>query len=57
MPQTAIFGPVFATILLTFAVWVYMFVRRISFIQASKKGLTHTRSQFRDSSAWASFLM
>jgi len=30
--QTAIFGPFFATILLTFAVWVYMYVRRIRFL-------------------------
>lgn len=35
MPQTAIFGPVFATVLLTFVVWVYMYVRRISFITRS----------------------
>jgi hypothetical protein len=33
MDQTAIFGPFFATMLLTFAVWVFMFVRRIAFIQ------------------------
>ena len=32
MPQTAIFGPVFATVFLTFLVWVYMYIRRISFI-------------------------
>ena len=32
MPQTAIFGPVFATVFLTFIVWVYMYIRRISFI-------------------------
>jgi hypothetical protein len=32
MSQTAIFGPVFATIGLTFLVWIYMYVRRISFI-------------------------
>jgi hypothetical protein len=38
MPQTAIFGPVFATILLTFVVWLYMYVRRIAFIQG--RGLT-----------------
>jgi hypothetical protein len=36
MGQTAIFGPVFATILLTFLVWVYMYVRRIRFITASR---------------------
>ena len=32
MAQTAIFGPFFATILLTFVVWVYMYVRRIRFL-------------------------
>ena len=32
MPQTAIFGPVFATVFLTFLVWVYMYIRRINFI-------------------------
>ena len=32
MPQTAIFGPMFATLFLTFLVWVYMYIRRISFI-------------------------
>jgi hypothetical protein len=30
--QTAIFGPFFATIALTFVVWVYMYVRRIRFL-------------------------
>ncbi len=34
MSQTAIFGPFFATIFLTFLVWAYMFVRRVSFINA-----------------------
>ena len=34
MPQTAIFGPFFATILLTLVVWVYMYVRRIGFIRS-----------------------
>jgi hypothetical protein len=38
MSQTAIFGPFFATMLLTLAVWVYMYVRRIRFITAN--GLT-----------------
>ncbi len=33
MSQDAIFGPVFATLGLTFVVWIYMYVRRISFIQ------------------------
>ena len=36
MPQTAIFGPFFATIFLTAAVWVYMYVRRIRFITANQ---------------------
>jgi len=31
--QTAIFGPFFATMLLTFVVWVYLYVRRIHWIQ------------------------
>jgi hypothetical protein len=30
--QTSIFGPVLATVLLTFVVWVYMYIRRIHFI-------------------------
>ncbi|HVN89047.1 MAG TPA: MAPEG family protein [Candidatus Binataceae bacterium] len=33
MPDTAIFGPFFALIFLTLAVWLYMFARRISFIR------------------------
>ncbi len=36
VPQTAIFGPVFATVLLTLLVWVYMYIRRISFIRGNK---------------------
>jgi hypothetical protein len=32
MPQAAIFEPVFATVFLTFVVWVYMYVRRIHFL-------------------------
>ena len=32
MSQARIFGPVFAMVLLTFVVWVYMYVRRIHFI-------------------------
>jgi hypothetical protein len=32
MARTAIFGPFFATMLLTLLVWVYMYIRRISFI-------------------------
>ena len=32
MAQQAIFGPFFATMALTFVVWVYMYVRRISFL-------------------------
>ena len=36
MTQAAIFGPLFATVLLTFVVWVYMYIRRISFITSDK---------------------
>ena len=32
MSQTAIFGPVFAMLSLTFVVWMYLYVRRIHFI-------------------------
>jgi hypothetical protein len=35
MNQTAIFGPFFATMLLTFLVWVYMYIRRIAFLQTN----------------------
>lgn len=35
MPQTAIFGPFFAMMLLTLLVWVYMYVRRIGFITSN----------------------
>ena len=34
--QLAIFSPFFATILLTIIVWVYMYIRRINFLQATK---------------------
>ena len=34
MPQTAILGPVFAMVFLTFVVWVYMYARRIPFVQS-----------------------
>ena len=34
--QSAIFAPAFATILLTLAVWAYMYARRIPFILNSK---------------------
>lgn len=36
MRQDAIFSPFFATIFLTFVVWVYMYIRRISFISSKK---------------------
>src|SRR5262249_31269552 len=36
MAQQAIFGPFFATMLLTLIVWVCMYVRRIRFITASE---------------------
>src|SRR5919198_344042 len=35
MAQTAIFGPFFATMLLTLVVWVYMYIRRIVFIRGN----------------------
>ncbi len=38
MAQQAIFGPFLATMLLTLAVWVYMYVRRIHLIKTSKIG-------------------
>lgn len=36
MKQDAIFSPFFATMFLTFFVWVYMYIRRISFINSKK---------------------
>ena len=36
MPPHAIFGPFFAMMILTLAVWVYMYVRRIHFIKTTK---------------------
>jgi len=42
MAQTAIFGPVFATIALTFVVWTYMYARRIPFIQSLDPGVVLT---------------
>ncbi|MBW4629344.1 MAG: MAPEG family protein [Brasilonema octagenarum HA4186-MV1] len=36
MTQDAIFGPFFATVFLTLLVWVYMYIRRISFITSLK---------------------
>jgi hypothetical protein len=36
MPQEAIFAPVFLVMLLTFAVWIYMYVRRITFLESNK---------------------
>ena len=38
MEQTAIFGPFLATMLLTLLVWVYMYIRRISFIRKNNIG-------------------
>ena len=35
MVQTAIFGPFFASMLLTLLVWIYMYVRRIHFISGN----------------------
>ena len=36
MPQGAILGPVFAMVFLTFIVWVYTYIRRISFINRNR---------------------
>jgi hypothetical protein len=36
MAQQSIFGPFFATMFLTFVVWMYMYVRRIHFINSNK---------------------
>jgi hypothetical protein len=36
MKQEAIFSPFFATVFLTFAVWVYMYIRRIRLITSLK---------------------
>jgi len=36
MAQSAIFGPFFATMLLTLIVWVYMYIRRIAFIRGNR---------------------
>lgn len=36
MSQDAIFSPFFATMFLTLLVWVYMYIRRISFITSRK---------------------
>lgn len=36
MIQDAIFSPFFATVFLTLIVWVYMYIRRISFITSRK---------------------
>ena len=34
MAQSSIFGPFLAMVVLTFVVWVYMYVRRITFIRS-----------------------
>ena len=36
MEQAMIFGPFFAMMFLTIVVWVYMYIRRISFITTKK---------------------
>jgi len=36
VPQTAIFGPMLAMIGLTLVVWIYMYARRIAFLQANR---------------------
>jgi len=35
MPGEAIFGPFFGMLLLTFVVWVYLYIRRLAFIKAN----------------------
>jgi hypothetical protein len=42
MPQSAIFGPVFAMFVLTFAVWVYMYAQRIPFIMSLDRSVALT---------------
>lgn len=34
MPANAIFGPFFSMLLLTFAVWAYMYIRRLAFMKS-----------------------
>lgn len=36
MTQDTIFSPFFATVFLTLLVWIYMYIRRISFLTSSK---------------------
>ena len=36
MTQEAIFSPFFATIILTLCVWIYMYIRRINFLNSQK---------------------
>lgn len=36
MTQEAIFSPFFATVILTFCVWIYMYIRRINFFNSQK---------------------
>lgn len=36
MEQTAIFGPFLMMVLLTLAVWIYMYLQRIPFIRSSR---------------------
>jgi hypothetical protein len=42
MPQAAIFGPVFGMFVLTLAVWVYMYARRIPFIMGLDRSVVLT---------------
>ena len=42
MEQTAIFGPVFAMIGVTFVVWIYLYAKRIPFIQSLDPGIALT---------------
>ena len=38
MSPSSIFGPFFAVLLLTLVVWIYMYIRRIHFLQS--RGIT-----------------
>ena len=48
MAQTAIFGPFFATMFLTLLVWMYVYIRRISFITSNKIGQKDLAVQCQD---------
>ncbi|GEM_PF-3944210 len=45
MAQTASFGSLFAMMLLTLLVWVYMYIRRIRFLTKSNRSPKHLASR------------